>query len=67
MAAMAISNALTGFPPRGSLRAKRTSTSEAVMRTPAHKGSFGKRRQRAIADPSSSARSVAMMAISDRA
>ena len=61
------SNSRTGRPPSGSLSARNTRTSEAVMSTPAHRGSFGNNRHSAMPDPSSSARSVATMAISARA
>ena len=42
-------------------------TSVAVNRTVDHRGSAGKRRMSAIADPSISAKSVQMMAVSARA
>jgi hypothetical protein len=54
----------TGRPRRGSENARIRRTSNAVRRTPAQRGSFGKIRLRAIADPRSSAKSVLMMAIS---
>jgi len=39
-------------------------TSKEVRRTPAHRGSLGKMRFKAIAEPRSSAKSVEIMAIS---
>ena len=54
----------TGRPWRGSENARIKRTSKAVRRTPAQRGSFGKSRLRAMADPRSSAKSVLMMAIS---
>ena len=49
-----------------SAKARIKRTSKEVRRTPAQRGSFGKSRLRAIADPMSSARSVLMMAISEQ-
>lgn len=65
--AIKYSNILTGRPRSGSPRARRNITSNAVMRTPAHSGKEGNSKQRAMAEPKSSARSVEIMAISERA
>lgn len=64
---MQSSNTRTGLPAMGSRSASSTKTSDAVRRTPPQSGSFGKSMQSAMADPSSSARSVLMMAISESA
>lgn len=61
------SNILTGLDLSGLLKARMRITSDAVKRTPAQSGSEGKSRMRAMAEPSISARSVLMMAISERA
>ena len=66
MAAMSHSNNLTGRRRRGSPTNSMMKTSEAVMRTPAHNGSFGNSMTRPMAEPRSSARSVLIMAISAR-
>lgn len=66
IAEMSHSNSLTGRRRRGSPTNKIMKTSQAVIRTPAHRGSFGNSMTRAIAEPRSSARSVLMMAISER-
>jgi hypothetical protein len=66
MQAIRISNIFTGLPRRGSPIARRTMTSKAVINTPCQSSSFGKSKQSAIADPRSSARSVAIMATSAR-
>lgn len=63
-AAINHSKNFTGLPLSGSPNARINSTSHHVNNTPAHKGNLGIIMQRAIADPSSSARSVLMMAIS---
>ena len=57
----------TGLPWRGSAKARIKRTSKEVRRTPAQRGSLGNKRLRAIADPSSSARSVLIMATSESA
>jgi len=55
----------TGRPVReGSPMIRKTKTSTPVRSTADHRGSFGKRRERPIAEPSNSARSVLMMATS---
>jgi len=64
--AIRISNILTGFPRRGSPIPRMMMTSKAVIKTPCQSSSLGKSMQSAIADPRSSARSVAIMAISAR-
>lgn len=64
--AMSNSKRRTGRPPNGLPRARSNNTSEAVRRTPAHRGRRGNNRQSAMADPSNSARSVLMIAISER-
>lgn len=64
---MISSNILTGFPRSGSPKKKTTNTSNAVISTPCHNSNLGKSMHKAMADPNSSARSVAMMAISAKA
>jgi hypothetical protein len=56
----------TGRPWIGSAKARIKRTSKAVKRTPAQRGSLGKSKLSAIADPRSSAKSVLMMAISEK-
>ena len=56
----------TGRLWSGSAKARIKRTSKEVRRTPAQRGSFGKSRLRAIADPRSSAKSVLMMPISEQ-
>lgn len=56
----------TGRLRSGSAKARIKRTSKEVRRTPAQRGSFGKSRLRAIADPMSSAKSVLMIAISEQ-
>jgi hypothetical protein len=46
---------------------RKMKTSKPVRRTADHRGIFGNRRQRPIAEPSNSARSVLMIAISHSA
>ncbi len=46
--------------------ARNKRTSAAVSKTPPYKGSFGNKRQRPMAEPRSSAKSVEIMAISDK-
>lgn len=58
---------LNRLPSEGVLTNKMTKTSQTVMRTPDHNGSFGNSMTSAIAEPRSSARSVLMIAISARA
>lgn len=59
------SNSFTGRACRdGSPMSRNIKTSAAVTRTAAHNGSEGNRRQRPMADPSSSAKSVQMIATS---
>src|SRR6266576_5953213 len=59
------SNIRTGVPRRGSRIASKNKTSTAVINTPCHNFSLGKRSTSAMAEPSISARSVAMIATSD--
>lgn len=66
-AAIMPSNNLTGLLFNGLSRARINMTSVAVNKTVDHRGSVGNRRTSAIADPSISAKSVHMMAISARA
>lgn len=62
------SNNRTGRPVReGSPMMRKIKTSTPVRRTADHRGSFGKSRERPIAEPSNSARSVLTMAISHSA
>lgn len=65
-AIMVYSKILTGFPSLldGLLIDKNIITSTAVSTTPAQRGSVGNSRHKPIADPSNSARSVAMIATS---
>lgn len=60
------SNIRTGLPRRGSPNPRMINTSKAVNSTPCQSSSFGKSIHRAMADPSNSARSVAMIATSDK-
>jgi hypothetical protein len=62
------SNILTGrpWPREGPVKNKNIKTSAAVSTTPAQRGSLGIKRQNPMAEPSNSARSVEMMAISDK-
>lgn len=54
-------------PREGSPISRKMRTSLAVMRTAAHSGRVGKSRQRPMADPSNSAKSVLIIAISQSA
>lgn len=65
-AAMTPSNSFTGLLFSGFSMARSNMTSVAVSKTVDHNGSAGNRRTSAIADPSISAKSVQMMAISER-
>ena len=58
------SNSLAGRPLCPSLIASMIRTSKGVMRTPAHNGSWGNNKFRAMADPNNSASSVETIAIS---
>jgi hypothetical protein len=60
------SKLLTGLLRKGSLRSNKKSTSVAVSRTAVQSGMLGNSRTMAIADPSNSARSVLIIATSDR-
>ena len=64
--AMISSKSLCGRPGVGLQKASMRNTSEAVIRTPAHNGKEGKRSEMAVAEPRSSAKSVLIMAISQR-
>jgi hypothetical protein len=66
-AAMIHSNIFIGLEHSGLPRASINKTSAPVIRTPAQSGRAGNRRQSAIAEPRSSARSVLMMATSESA
>ena len=63
--AMRNSKSLTGLELSGSRNPSMRSTSNTVMRSPPQIGSFGKSKHRAMAEPRSSARSVAIIAISE--
>ena len=58
------SKSLTGFPRVGLQKPRMRNTSTVVTSTPAHNGRVGNSITSAVADPSSSARSVLTMAIS---
>jgi hypothetical protein len=62
--AISISKILTGLFLKGSPTNNMTSTSDAVINTAAQSGTFGNSMTIAIADPSISARSVQIIAIS---
>ena len=66
IAAISNSKILTGRPRNGSPMPRIRITSNAVMRTPCHNSNLGKSKQRAMAEPNSSAKSVAMIATSAR-
>lgn len=66
MAEMRNSNKRTGRPRRGSPIARTNMTSKAVIRTPCQSSSLGNSMHSAMADPKSSARSVATIATSAR-
>ena len=66
IAAISNSNILNGRLRKGSPMPRMRMTSNAVMRTPCQSSNLGKSKQRAMAEPNSSAKSVAIMATSER-
>lgn len=61
---MSASKIFIGLLPSLWNRTKTNNTSTDVMMTPAHSGKLGNKRHKPMADPSNSARSVAIIAIS---